>query len=450
MIGTAPDADISVFPINEPILLIGNQSKAALLGLRGTLRSAVNDILSVVGATIVVVRVEEGTDLAKTWSNMVGDPALKTGVWAFTVASHRVKVKPRLIIAPGFTGHRPSHGVSGVVVNDGGAGYKTTPRIAFSDPDVTGVPQMVNGTVEAVVVTNPGIDVREVTATIEGGNPDRASVVTVTMGACANPVAKALEAVAHRIRAHCLFEGPNTNNQDAVDYRQDFGTRRSMILDPWALVWDRQLNDYVPRPSSAIAAGLQAYQDYNRGFWWTFSNVPLGQVGGISRPMSWEIDNPDTDANYLNEHEVTSIIRVDSQNAGGYRFWGVRTTSDDPMWAFWNVSRTTDMIYESVTNAMLWILDRPISAEVIEQGVDSINLYMRSLQARGATLGGRAWIDKSLNTRDRLMAGNLRIEFDHEPPAPIERLTLGARRNSVYYDLLIDQVVKDLSVNRNF
>jgi uncharacterized protein len=466
IIGTAPDADPSVFPINEPVLLIGDQRKAALLGLLGTLPRAVKDVFSIVGATVVIVRVEQGIAdngvtgeaaanqvKARTWSNMVGDPALKTGVWAFMTSTHKVKVKPRILVAPGFTGDRPSTGIKSITINTGGGTYVTTPTVVITGDGqgATGVARLVNGSVEAVVITNPGVGYTQATVSFTGGNlsgGNVAATASAVFGKAANPVAKALEAVAHRVRAHALLEGPNTTNEEAVDFRQDFGTRRTMILDPHALVWDRQLNDYVPRPSSAIAAGLQAYQDYNRGFWWPFSNVAIPNVGGISRPISWEIDDPDTDANYLNENEVTPIIRVDSIGEGGWRFWGLRTCDNDPMWAFWNVSRTTDMIFESITNAMLWIMDRPIRPEVIEQGVETVNFYLRSLERRGATLGGKAWIDKQMNTRDQLMAGKLRIEFDYEPPAPIERLTFGARRNSVYYDVLIDQVIKDLSSTR--
>ena len=38
------------------------------------------------------------------------------------------------------------------------------------------------------------------------------------------------------------------------------------------------------------------------------------------------------------------------------------------------------------------------------------------------------------------MAGPLYVDFDIEPPAPLERLTFRAHRNSGYYEELINQV----------
>jgi phage tail sheath protein FI len=78
--------------------------------------------------------------------------------------------------------------------------------------------------------------------------------------------------------------------------------------------------------------------------------------------------------------------------------------------------------------------------------VRSVQFYLRTLKARGATLGGDAWIDRTLNTRDRLAAGHLTISFDIEPPAPIERLTFQAHRNVAYYDILLEEVIRELSL----
>src|SRR5690606_18773510 len=107
-----------------------------------------------------------------------------------------------------------------------------------------------------------------------------------------------------------FLDGPNTTNEAAVQYRGDYGSDRVMILDPYPLVWSTELNAYVARPGSPIACALQARVDNERGFWHSFSNKVVPNIGGISRPISWEIDNPDTDANYLNENSVTTIVRT--------------------------------------------------------------------------------------------------------------------------------------------
>ena len=67
-------------------------------------------------------------------------------------------------------------------------------------------------------------------------------------------------------------------------------------------------------------------------------------------------------------------------------------------------------------------------------------IILRSLKARGAVLGGRAGLDPDLNTTDILSAGQAFIDYDAEPPAPLERLSFNAYRNPDYYADLVTAV----------
>jgi phage tail sheath protein FI len=192
---------------------------------------------------------------------------------------------------------------------------------------------------------------------------------------------------------------------------------------------------------------MQCLIDNTKGFWHPFSNQPLPMVGGTSRPVAWELENPDTESNYLNANEVTPVVRIDSASQGGFRFWGLRSCATDPLWAFMSVRRTADMIYESIIEGFLWIMDKPLSAQRVVDGVETVNYYLRTLKRRGATLGGKAWIDNGLNSRDQLLAGKLAISFDFEPPAPIERLSFYAARQSLYYNVLLDQIQSELAIS---
>ena len=103
LIGTAPDADADKFPLNTPVLLPGSATLAAALGANGTLKDAIDDVFDQVGASVVVVRVEEGADAAATLSNVVGDGPTLAGVHAFKRSQPLLGITPRLIAAPGFT-----------------------------------------------------------------------------------------------------------------------------------------------------------------------------------------------------------------------------------------------------------------------------------------------------------------------------------------------------------
>ena len=62
------------------------------------------------------------------------------------------------------------------------------------------------------------------------------------------------------------------------------------------------------------------------------------------------------------------------------------------------------------------------------------------LVRRGAILGGTVWRDPDLNTEATMKAGKLYIDFDIEPPAPLEHLIFRAHRNGSYYDELVSAV----------
>jgi len=448
LIGTAPDADPDVFPINEPVLITGDPHKAALLGPTGTLRDAIDDIFDQVGAAVVVVRVTEGSTVPATLSNMVGDYATKTGVHAFLTAQSKLGARPRMLIAPGFSGIRPTDAVRSITIGSGGTGYddQNPPVVTITGGAGTGAKAVAivnQGSVESIVVTNGGLGyttVPTVAIAAPGGTGTQATGTAVP-GTYKNPVAAEMEGVAAKLRAMILIDGPATTSAAAVQTRGDYGSDRVMIIDPLVKAFDRRTATFVTRPASARAAGIQAMMDRDRGFWWAFSNQEIKGIGGISRPVDFAIDDPNSEANFLNENEVTTIIRSD-----GYRFWGLRTCTNDPLWAFWPVRRTADMIYDSIVEAFRWALDRPFSKQLIKELVESVNDYMATLKANGAIIGGRAWIDGNLNTKDQLVQGILRIEFDFEPPAPLEHLIFGAHREPAYYEVLIADVQRELSI----
>ncbi|WP_067519532.1 phage tail sheath subtilisin-like domain-containing protein [Endozoicomonas ascidiicola] len=108
--GTAPDADEAVFPLNTPVLIPGSPLKAAKLDTKGqrtgTLLSAVEIILAITGAIVVVIRTEEGDDDAAAITNILGGTdatGKRTGIDAVFNVQAMHGLKPRILIAPGFS-----------------------------------------------------------------------------------------------------------------------------------------------------------------------------------------------------------------------------------------------------------------------------------------------------------------------------------------------------------
>ena len=171
IIGSAPDADPLIFPLNKPVLIAGSRIEAAKLGETGTLPQAIDSIFDQVGAVLVVVRIEEGETEAATLVNVLGGVDANTGTYegvhAFLAAENIVGFVPKILIAPGYTHTR--------------------------------------------------------TAAV-GQTP-----------ATSNPVVAELNGIAERLKAVIIADGPNTNDADAIAYSKDFGSKRVFLVDPKVL-----------------------------------------------------------------------------------------------------------------------------------------------------------------------------------------------------------------------
>ena len=107
IVGTAPDAGDSHYPLNTPVLLLANDhQKLAALGDHGTLPIAVENIFAQIGAMIVLVRVTKADDDNAQLANIIGgvdDAGQYQGAQALLACHAVLGVTPRILIAPGFT-----------------------------------------------------------------------------------------------------------------------------------------------------------------------------------------------------------------------------------------------------------------------------------------------------------------------------------------------------------
>ena len=251
----------------------------------------------------------------------------------------------------------------------------------------------------------------------------------------ANPVGAALKALTDGDRAIAFVDAPDTTEAEAIQARNDYGSQRVYMTDPKVLVF--QNGAAVQKPASAYASATVSANDLDpdKGFYWSPSNSTLNGVIGTNRPISFGLSQRETEANRLNKNGVATII-----HRNGYRLWGNHSTAIDPNWSFLSVRRTADQIYEAIEDAFLFAMDRPIGKQTIITIKDSVDAYLRDLITVGAILGGEADINPELNSETSLKAGRLYIDFDFEPPAPLEHLVFRAFRNGDYYDELIEDV----------
>lgn len=367
VVGTAPDADGDMYPLNEPVLVAGSRSQAAKLGEAGTLPDALDDILSVAGAMVVVIRVAAGADINATMSNVVGGVDSATGkylgVQSLLAAGSTLGVKPRILIAPGFTHQR------------------------FEDG------------------TSPGQYL-------------------------ANPVAASLTAIAEKLRAIVIVDGPSTTDAEAYAARNDFGSKRVFFHDPWYQVWDP--TGVIVRPASARIAGVIAWNDNHRGWHTSPSNQLVPGIMGVSREIDFTMGEASGRANLLNSQDIATTIH---QN--GYRLWGNRTTSTDAKWAFLAHVRIADIINDSLLEAHMWAVDRNITKTYIEDVTEGVQAFLNRLTAEGRIAGGSVWADPELNTADDMTAGRVVFDFDFSPYGIAERITFRSRMVNDYLEEIV-------------
>lgn len=286
--------------------------------------------------------------------------------------------------------------------------------------DAAGTKANIIGGVDGVTGAREGIEAFRDAKAITGVMPMLLIAPTFTSdrtGGVKNAVAAALESTATAIRAHAILCGPNTTEADAIDYREDFGTRRVFIVDPKVKVAGAN-GAIVSEDPVARVAGLIARVDHEQGFWKSPSNEVLFGVLGLDRPIDFALGDPNTRANLLNENEVATVIRDD-----GFRLWGNRTASDDPMFAFLCVSRTADIIDSSIQSAHRWACDKGITRGYFEDVVSSVNGYLRDLEARGAIVGGKCYVDPAFNGAGQVQSGHATFTYEFTPTYPAERVT---------------------------
>lgn len=241
-------------------------------------------------------------------------------------------------------------------------------------------------------------------------------------------VATALGAIAQQLRAFAYVSAHGANTkEEAKAYRDTHGSREMMVIWPSFLAWDTTKNTNVPAPAVAYALGLRAKLDQEVGWHKTLSNVPVNGVTGISKDVYFQLQSSATDAGYLNENEVTTLIQRD-----GFRFWGSRTCSGDPLFAFENYTRTAQVLADTITEAHMWAVDKPMHPSLIRDIIEGINAKFRDLKAQGYIIDGSCWYDPELNGKDTLKDGHLRIDYDYTPVPPLENLTLRQRITDSY------------------
>jgi hypothetical protein len=247
-------------------------------------------------------------------------------------------------------------------------------------------------------------------------------------GLDALPVAQELISVAQSLRAFAYVSAWGcATKEEAVAYRDNFGAREVMVIWPDFQEWSTTQSATVTASAVARALGLRAKLDEQVGWHKTLSNIAVNGVTGISKAVFWDLQNPTTDAGYLNENEVTTLIRE-----GGFRFWGSRTCSDDPLFCFENYTRTAQVLADTIAEAHMWAVDKPMHPSLVRDIVEGVNAKFRELKNAGYIIDGQCWYDEAANEATTLKDGKLTLDYDYTPVPPLENLMFRQRITDQY------------------
>lgn len=244
-------------------------------------------------------------------------------------------------------------------------------------------------------------------------------------------VTTALATVAQKLRAMAYAAAVGDTIAQVATYAQNFAARELM------LIWPNWTADFAG-DAVARALGLRARIDQDTGWHKSISNVAVNGVTGVSKDLFFDIQDASTDVAALNNANITTLIRSPS---GGFVFWGNRTCSDEPLFAFEPAVRTSQVLQDEIGRGLVFTVDKPLTKALIKDVLETINARFRSLVNQGRLIGARAWFDAALNSGTDLAAGQLVIDYDFTPAAPLEGLTLNQRITDKYYADLASALV---------
>lgn len=149
----------------------------------------------------------------------------------------------------------------------------------------------------------------------------------------------------------------------------------------------------------------------------SLSNKNL-QINSAVLSDGTEISLGPNQAAFLNGQGIVTALNF----IGGWRAWGNRTSAypatTDPKDSFIPVRRMFDWIQNNIILTSWQWLDNPVKRRQVEMVVDSLNIWLNGLTARGFILGGRIEFHPDENPETDLMDGITRYHVYVTPPSP--------------------------------
>ena len=230
--------------------------------------------------------------------------------------------------------------------------------------------------------------------------------------------------------------GGAENISEVTSYRQNFGQRELMLIDNDFLSFDTAAKANKPAATIARVLGARAKLDTQIGWHKSISNTEINGVSALKYGRTFDLLDKNCDANTLNNSEVTTLIREN-----GFRVWGNRTCSSDPMLAFEVAVRSAQIIQETIASAFLWAMDKPMHPSLIEDIIMGINAKLAEYVNKGYILGARVFLDKGKVTPQAIQAGQFAFDYEWTYVPPLENMVFNQHNTDTFFVNLVDKVI---------
>lgn len=188
---------------------------------------------------------------------------------------------------------------------------------------------------------------------------------------------------------------------------------------------------------SAQLASVMNYTDSQHDDipYYSPSNKQL-QADGACLADGTEVYLNTAQAAYLNGQGIITALNF----IGGWKSWGNRTTAypsnTDVKDSFISNRRMFNWIGATLVTSFWAKIDEPANKRLIETIVDSANIWLNGLTAKGALLGGRVEFRADENTTTDLMDGKLYFHVYISPPAPAREIEFIQEYDPAYISTL--------------
>ena len=205
---------------------------------------------------------------------------------------------------------------------------------------------------------------------------------------------------------------------DAIrNQRSLYNSSYAALYYPWIKIRHPETGEILSIPPSGHICGIYARTDLQRGV----DKAPANEV--IEGVLGPEQQIPKAQQDMLNPLGVNCLREFSGR---GFRVWGARTTSNDPLWKYINLRRLFLYLEESIEKGTQWVVLEPNNEKLWARVKQIVSQFLTTVWKGGALMGTtpeQAFFvkcDRNTMTQDDIDNGRLIMLIGVAPVKPAE------------------------------